>query len=125
LNLAATTSTANGQSALIPHPQIQAIREHLASQFNLPFEQVDALLPSFIDTLGKHLRALEEALGRQDPLLLGKAAHTIKGAFMNLGMGECARIALNIEEMGRSGGSLPQFRQLVEELRGHLTPLLK
>lgn len=110
---------------MTPHQQVQAIREHLATQFNLSFEQVDSLLPSFIDTLGKHMGALEEALGRQEPLLLGKAAHTIKGAFLNLGMGACARIALSIEEKGRSGGSLPEFRQLVEDLRGHLAPLLR
>jgi HPt (histidine-containing phosphotransfer) domain-containing protein len=110
---------------LTSQPQVQAIREHLATHFNLSFEQVDALLPSFIDTLGKHMRALEEALGSKDPLLLGKAAHTIKGAFMNLGMDECAHLALKLEEEGRSGGSLSQSRQLVEELRGHLAPLLK
>jgi HPt (histidine-containing phosphotransfer) domain-containing protein len=110
---------------LTPHPQLQAIREHLATQFNLSIEQVDSLLPSFIDTLGKHMSALEQALGSQDPLLIGKAAHTIKGAFLNLGMGECARIALDIEEKGRIGGSLPEFQQLIEDLRGHLTSLLK
>lgn len=109
---------------MISHPDVQSIRNHLASQFNLPLEQIDALLPSFITTLGKHLSSLEQALAAEDPLLIGKAGHTIKGAFLNLGMGECARIALSIEEKGRNGGTLREFQELIEELRRHLSLLL-
>lgn len=110
---------------MIPHPQVQDIRNHLAAQFNLPLEQIDSMMPSFIATLGKHMANLEQALQSGDAKLIGKVGHTIKGAFLNLGMSDCARIALTIEEKGRNGGgSMVEFHQLVDKLRSHLSQLL-
>ncbi|GEM_PF-334258 len=104
---------------------IESIRLHLTQQFNLPLEQIDMLLPTFIATLGTHMGNLEKALAENNPVLLGKVGHTIKGAFLNLGLPDCAQIALTIEEKGRQGGSLTDFKKLVEDLRLLIKPVLE
>lgn len=116
-------SIAEGQNTLMSYPQVQAIRDHLAAQFNLPLEQIDSLMPSFIATLGKHMHDLEQALAEKDTQRIGKAGHTIKGAFLNLGMSECAKIAMNIEERGRNGGAIDELRTMIEKLREQLAHL--
>lgn len=96
---------------------IQHIKTYLAEQFNLPDEQVEMLLPSFIETLGTHMQNLERALAENDPATIGAVGHTIKGAFLNLGLEDCASIALRIEESGKAGDHTTNYKQLVEELR--------
>lgn len=104
---------------------VASIRLHLTQQFNLPAEQIDMLLPSFITTLGTHMSNLENALAEKNPVLLGKVGHTIKGAFLNLGLQDCAQIALAIEEKGRHGAKLAEFVKLVEDLRLLIKPVLE
>ncbi len=104
---------------------IESIRVHLTEQFHLPMEQIDIMLPSFIATLGTHMGNLENALAAKNPVQLGKVGHTIKGAFLNLGMEDCAKIALTIEEKGLQGGSLADFQKLIEDLRLLIKPVLE
>ncbi len=59
-------------------------------------EQIETLLPGLIATLSEHIDNLEAALRSKDPVLLGKAGHTIKGALFNLGLEECADIACSV-----------------------------
>ena len=82
------------------------------------------MLPSFLATLEDHMGSLEKALAEDDPLLAGKAAHTIKGAFLNLGLGECAELARNIEEAGKSGCNVDDLAAQVQKLRQQLTSIL-
>lgn len=104
---------------------VENIRLHLTQQFNLPLEQIDMLLPSFIATLGTHMSNLENALAEKNPVLLGKVGHTIKGAFLNLGLHDCAQIALVIEEKGGHGGNIAEFGKLIEDLRLLIRPVLE
>lgn len=104
---------------------VEGIRLHLTEQFHLPMDQIDMLLPSFITTLGTHMSNLENALAENNPVQLGKIGHTIKGAFLNLGLQDCAQIALLIEEKGRHGGALADFKILIEELRLMVRPVLE
>jgi len=103
---------------------VEQIKAHLARQFSLPEEQINHMLPSFISTLGSHMRNLENALAEKDLVLLGKTGHTIKGAFLNLGMDECASIALQIEKNGNKRNDSINYRSLVEGLRVMINPLL-
>lgn len=96
---------------------IQHIKTYLSEQFNLPDEQVEMLLPSFIATLGTHMQNLESALAENNPTTIGEVGHTIKGAFLNLGLQDCASIALQIEEGGKAGDHTTNYKKLVEELR--------
>jgi HPt (histidine-containing phosphotransfer) domain-containing protein len=105
--------------------KIQHIKTYLAEQFNLPAEQIEMMLPSFISTLGTHMQNLENALEENNPVSIGKVGHTIKGAFLNLGLEDCASIAHRIEEMGKAGDHEANFKQLVAELRLKINPVLE
>lgn len=113
-----------GMNDIIRHPSVQTIREYLASQYHLPSEQIESMLPIFLDTLVDHMDRLEKALSEKDPLFAGKAAHTIKGAFLNLGLDECAELSRNIEEAGKSGESIQLLAPQVKKLREKLTVIL-
>jgi HPt (histidine-containing phosphotransfer) domain-containing protein len=104
---------------------VDDIKKYLSDQFHLPLDQVEAMMPSFIATLDSHMENLEEALGDNDLNEIGKAGHTIKGAFLNLGLKECARIALDIEESGKAGNSGVDYRSKVDSLHRCLEPVFK
>lgn len=104
---------------------VESIRLHLTEQFHLPMEQIDLMLPNFLAILGTHMCNLENALAANNPVQLGKVGHTIKGAFLNLGLSDCARIALAIEEKGRQGGDLTDLKKLIEDLRLVVKPVLE
>jgi histidine phosphotransfer protein HptB len=104
---------------------IQHIKTYLAEHFSLPPDQIEKLLPSFIATLGTHMQKLEEALESDNLMLIGEVGHTIKGAFLNLGLDDCASIALLIEQSGKAGDHTANYRQLVKDLRFKITPVLE
>lgn len=101
------------------------IREHLVAQFSLSEEQIEKMLPSFLATLAGHLEALEQSLQSNDLQRIGRAGHTIKGAFLNLGLKDCAGIAQHIEEQGKAEDLSTDYRRLVGQLRRRLAPLLE
>jgi histidine phosphotransfer protein HptB len=80
---------------------INQIKSYLFNQFSLSEEQVSEMLPSFISSLSGHMTSLEKAFATGDLEALGKSGHTIKGAFLNLGLADCAEIALQIEHKGK------------------------
>lgn len=102
--------------------KIDQIKEHLAKQFNLPAEQIEMLMPSFIATLQTHMANLRQALAGDNPHAIGELGHTIKGAFLNLGLDECATIALEIELRGKAGDHLANYQQLYNTLHTTLLP---
>lgn len=103
---------------------IQTIKEHLESKFKLPQDQIELMLPSFVDTLKSHMDNLEAALESNDLVHLGRAAHTIKGAFLNLGLDECAAIALHIEKGGKCGDAKENYEELIRQLELNLKSIL-
>ncbi len=105
--------------------KIQHIKTYLTKQFDLTTEQIEMMLPSFIATLGMHMQNLETALEENDPTSIGKVGHTIKGAFLNLGLEDCAGIALQIEEMGKAGNHAANLKHLVEDLRSKISTVLE
>ena len=107
------------------HQKIEDIKAYLAEHFNLQTEQIEMMLPSFISTLDMHMQSLENALEENNPIAIGKVGHTIKGAFLNLGLEECADIAHRIEERGKAGDYDTNYKQLVAELRLKITPVLE
>jgi len=103
---------------------IQTIKDHLESKFKLPEEQIESMVPSFIDALKDHMENLEAALVDTNLELLGKTGHTIKGAFLNLGLDECAEIASKIEKGGRAGDATENYEALVRQLEVNLKSIL-
>jgi len=96
------------------------IRDYLKNQFSLPAEQVDEMIPGFINTLAGHLANLEAAALSGDPQQVGKAGHTIKGALLNLGLHHCADIAHAIERKGKAAEGGEELDGLVVSLRKEL-----
>ena len=107
------------------NPHREEIKQYLLKQFSLLPEQADDLLPELIKTLSGHIDNLEAALQGNDPALLGKAAHTIKGALLNLGLQECADIACSVEKSGKAGRKDTNYRELVRSIREKLDCYIK
>ena len=99
---------------------IDQIKSYLSRQFSLGEDQVSEMLPSFILTLSAHMTNLEKALARGDLEVLGKSGHTIKGALLNLGLTDCAKIALQIEQRCKEGDLTTDYVRLVADLRGKI-----
>lgn len=92
------------------------IKEYLARQFNLPEDQVDVMLPEFKKTLSSHMEKIEN-MHQQDRLDdLEKAAHTIKGAFLNLGLSDCAELAMKIEGGAAGHDTSVDYTALIDNM---------
>lgn len=102
---------------------VEKIKNYLSEQYHLPLEQVETMMPSFIAALRSHMDRLEIALSENNLVQMGKAGHTIKGAFLNLGLAECAGIALDIEESGKAENSSVDYRSKLDSLHRHLEPV--
>jgi len=90
---------------------------YLSERFNFPEEQVVVMLPEFMSTLSSHMQSLEEANKEKKLADLAKAGHTLKGAFLGLGLSECAEIAMNLEKSARSSDDSVDYSALVANLR--------
>lgn len=91
----------------------QRIKEYLGKQFNLPEDQVESMLPEFRRTLMVHLENLKTAQGSDDLKFLQVAAHTMKGALLNLGLNDCAELARQIETGAADRDTTLDYAQLV------------
>ncbi len=95
---------------------INTIKVYLGNQFSLSEAQVTVMLPDFIDTLANHMGVLDRDLNEGDLEALGKSGHTMKGALMNLGLHDCATLALQIEMGGKAGDDAVDFATILDEL---------
>lgn len=102
---------------------VQQIKDYLSKRFQLPEEQVADMIPAFIKTLEEHLVNLENALQGKSLLELGKSAHTIKGALLNLGLHDCAEVALKIEKNGKAEDQRADYHGMVEKIKSDIKPL--
>ncbi len=103
---------------------IKKVKNYLADQFHLTEEQIESMLPGFVATLIVHMQNLEAALMEKSLITIGKSAHTLKGALLNLGLKECAKTALLIEEEARAGNDSTNLKKLVDDLRISLAPII-
>jgi len=100
-----------------PGDLMERIKVHLRSAFNLPDDKVATMLPAFLVTLQGHMGKIEELFAAADLVELSKAAHTLKGALLNLGLKELADIAYTIECRGKAQDIATDFQDLVSQLR--------
>lgn len=56
----------------------------------------------FIDDYPKVLAQVRQAIRAQDPVLLERSAHTLKGSVANFGAPKAVEAALELEQMGRN-----------------------
>lgn len=104
--------------------RLDQIRSHLSGKFHLPMEQIDQMLPEFVKTLASHMDTMQKALGAADLAQLGRSAHTMKGALLNLGLEDCVELAREIETQGKALNSSVNYEKLVGELRERLGELI-
>lgn len=102
----------------------EQIKTYLRNQFNLSAEQIDGMIPGFISSLADHLAKLEKAFADHDLPAVGKAAHTIKGALLNLGLHDCADLAYELEKKGKKQQADEEFERLFTVLCERLRPYL-
>lgn len=112
-------------NTLTKQQRLDQIRGHLLHKFQLPSEQIEQMLPEFVNALISHVANLERALIAGDLMALGRAAHTIKGALLNLGLDDCVELAREIEVEGKALNSETDFTQLVGQLRQQLGELIE
>lgn len=104
--------------------RLNQIRSHLSDKFQLPMEQIEEMLPEFVKTLASHMDNLEQALSANDPAQLGRSAHTMKGALLNLGLEDCVMLAKEIEVQGKASNNDFDYIRLVEMIRDRLRELI-
>ena len=101
------------------------IKNHLMTKFNLSQSQIEQMLPGFIDTLKEHLEKVSAAVVGGDGMALGRAAHAMKGALLNLGLDEAAGMAFLLEENARNGKRTAEYFTQLARLRENLSSLVK
>ncbi len=103
--------------------RIDGIRQYLVEQFELTDDQIDGMLPVFIDTLHGHMKELDRLACQEDIQGMNKMAHTLKGALLNLGLKYLAGIALKLEKYDPKSESVVNCREMVEDLGGQVLSL--
>lgn len=102
---------------------VDQISIYLKEKFNFSQEQIDELMPKFIETLVTHFNTLQEVMKNGNRVEVRKTGHKMKGALLNLGMQHCAAIALEIEKTEDSSES-EDIADLVLQLQHCLGTIL-
>jgi HPt (histidine-containing phosphotransfer) domain-containing protein len=95
---------------------IDNIKQHLAAQFQLSEDQIEEMLPVFVTNIRSQMKDLERAVRLDDLTETGRIGHRIRGAFLNLGLEECARLAAVLEERGKIQDIGTNFKKLLHQL---------
>jgi len=77
------------------------------------------LVKTFLSQSAVDLKTMERSIATRDAEQLFKAAHRLKGAAGNLGLSDCARVALALEESGRTN-VLSDVQTLIDELHTYM-----
>ena len=77
------------------------------------FDFVIELIDIYIVETPKQIQAIASALAMQSLPSLMIAAHTLKGSSLNLGAKQLGALCLKIEEIGRTGKSIPDGISIV------------
>lgn len=96
---------------------INNITDHLINEFELSQEQIDEMLPLFVETIHSHMKKLEETVQENDYVAMKKMGHTMKGALLNLGVTELADLAFQIESCSVEESDVTKCKDLVESLK--------
>lgn len=94
-------------------------------------ELLSELVKIFLDDYPNSLSAIDEAVAKQDPPTLERAAHTLKGAVANFGAEAVVKEAFALERQGRSGDlshaneNLHRLHDAIRKLDYELRPLVE
>lgn len=97
--------------------------ETIADDLGIEKEEVIEFLHEFLDyTMAEDLPGMKEALHRADSESMGRRAHSIKGAALNLKLQEAARLSAEIENKSLAT-DLDGLGGLVNLLEHHLNDI--
>ena len=100
------------------------IREHMKSSYLLNDEKINTILPDFLAALENHMKTLEEKMSEgAEPASIDVAAHTVKGALLNLGLFELADTAYKIEQKGKQAEIDSDCPSLIAQLKNGITTI--
>ena len=92
-----------------------------------PYEGEDVtmireLAQEFLDDTEKRLKTLEEACQRNDAVVVGEEAHSIKGASLSFGAVIFSQLSIELEMIGKSG-NLKNAEEKLEQLQAEFTKM--
>ena len=93
------------------------VKKYLSQHFGLPDEQIEVMMPEFRKTLSQHMNGLTSAHRQNSLIALKDAAHTMKGALLNLGFAESAQLAQKIEMESGAGNTMIDYSLLIDKIR--------
>ncbi len=104
-------------------PNWEQVRVYLQTATPLNPEQIDTILAAAMRSIVNNLALAGEALEREDYQTLGRAAHILKGTFMQCGLTGWAEKAQEIHSGVRDNRDLP-FAEMVATLQRGMGELL-
>lgn len=102
--------------------QVQAIpfdREEMLERLGGDTELLDDVLVVFLEECPKMLEEVRSAVDEGDPMLVCRAAHSMKGALVNISAGPAAAAAKQLELLGneeRLAEGTPVLERLQQEI---------
>lgn len=97
-----TNTTSSTSQAAQPQKFKQQAHDYLQEQLGMDDEQVSQILMSLTQPLKTTFETTEAAYISQNTSVLAEAAHSLKGALLNLGLNELAVLAKNIEHSAKN-----------------------
>jgi two-component system, sensor histidine kinase and response regulator len=94
-----------------PNPLLTRLHE-LERETDIEF--VDELIDIYLQETPKQIQAIAAALTSQSLRELMISAHTLKGSSLNLGANQFGSLCQKLEEIGRTGKSIPENTNTVE-----------
>jgi two-component system, sensor histidine kinase and response regulator len=125
--------TTGGEDGLLSVGQPQFIRneifnfELLRSTVENDLDLLEEMIELFLSSSPSLLAEIESAVSQRDCMTINRAAHSLKGALLNVAAGTCAKAALALEEisltgeMARIDQALAALKQQLQQLLGELT----
>jgi CheY-like chemotaxis protein len=115
------TSTSTGRGTGNHQDDILDIEEAL-ERFDGDREFYEEMLQDFIEYGTAQVQTIEEAIGKGNPELLAREAHSLKGAAANLSANRLSRLAVELEQRALEG-RLEDGHELLERLKEEIRML--
>jgi HPt (histidine-containing phosphotransfer) domain-containing protein len=102
-------------------------REEMLERLGGDTELLDEVLVVFLEECPRMMQEVRGAVDRDDPESVRRAAHSIKGALLNISAGPAAAAAKELELLGseecldQSGAVLERLQAEIERLQGALS----
>lgn len=96
---------------------LDTIKQHLRTAYLLSEERSEAMIPVFLATLHGHMNRLAELAAEGDMEPLGRTAHAVKGALLNIGLADLAEAAHCIELHCKKGAGDFEYHNAITDLQ--------